>query len=103
MFWKLPPKERQKVNHTVISAVQQLNDAEGRAPPGTKAFLAGIIGSFMAERRELQAYWQGEKRTMDQQDVSNMRQIEISALGQSRTFAVLPYYVRLYPKSGHRA
>ena len=29
------------------------------------AILAGIIASFMAERRELLAYWQGEKRTMD--------------------------------------
>ena len=27
----------------------------------------------------------------------------MSAMGQSRTFAVLPYYVRFYPDSGHRA
>jgi len=39
MFWKLPPKERQKVNDTIISAVERLNNAEGRAPAGTKTFL----------------------------------------------------------------
>lgn len=39
MFWKLPPKERQRINDTIISAVRQLNNARGCAPPGTKAFL----------------------------------------------------------------
>jgi len=39
MFWKLPPKERQRINDTIISAVRQLNNAKGCAPPGTKAFL----------------------------------------------------------------
>ena len=39
MFWELPPRERQKVNDAIISAVERLNNAEGRAPPGTKTFL----------------------------------------------------------------
>ena len=51
MFWKLPPKERQKINDTIISAVERLNDAEGRAPPGTKTFLEGRARQLITDTK----------------------------------------------------